>query len=170
MTRLINKATVSAKLQVAIGYSEADFNTFIDEAQIFDIKPLLCENFYADLLAKKDEPAYKLLIDGGSYLYNERNIEFPGIADVLSYFTYARFALKSNFVSTSHGFSVKKTPVSDPVSEGEKAHIYNHYRKDANTLFEDVKKYIERNIELFPSYKCDGCGSNPQIFKSRVIQ
>ena len=55
MELLINKAKVSEILQVAIGYNEDEFNVFIREAQDFDLKPMLCEKFYFELLEKKED-------------------------------------------------------------------------------------------------------------------
>jgi hypothetical protein len=172
MELLINKNTVEQYLQVAIGVTEDQFNIYILEAQDFNLKTLLCEEFFYDLITKKEEEVWKKLIDGGSYVYNGRNYMFPGIAKVLSYFTYARFILKSNVVSTSHGFVTKKSTHSEPLSIEERRNFYHSYRKDANTVFEDVKKFIERNVNDYPSWNCNSdCSKTEKAsFKSRVIQ
>ncbi|MFL0067766.1 hypothetical protein V2605_03455 [Tenacibaculum maritimum] len=172
MILLTNKVNVSKFLQVAIGYKESDFNKFIEEAQTFDFKELVCEEFYYDLLKKKDEEAWKKLIDGGKYTYNERTYYFKGIADVIAYFTFARFILKAPVVSASHGFVIKETPHSKPLSLEERRNFYYSHRKDANTLFEDTKKFIERNISDFESWNCDS-DCSPKItssFNTTVIQ
>ncbi len=171
MILLTNKETVSKILQVAIGYNEKEFDVFVKEAQEFDLKPLLCEQFYSDLIHFEFEKT-KDLIEGGCYNYNGAHINFRGLKDVLCYFTYARFILKSNVVSTSHGFVIKKTPHSEPITLEERRNFYYSYRKDANIIFEDVKKYIERNLLDFPSWKCDSNCDKPikTTFKTRVIQ
>lgn len=170
MVLLINKQKVSEVLQVAIGYDEKEFNTYISEAQTLDLKPKVCEEFYYDLLAKKEEENWKKLLDGGSYLFNSRTYHFRGLADVLSYLTYARFILKSNNVSTSHGFVQKKTPHSEPLTLQEKRNFYYKYQEDAFTIFEDTKLYIKRS-GLYPSFfDCHGCGSTTSTFSTRVIK
>ena len=149
---LINKNTVSAKLQIAIGYDATEFNTFINEAQEFDFKPLVQEDFFFDLLAKQSEATYVKLINGGSYNYNGRDYYFQGVASVLSYFTYARFVMNSSGVSTSHGMVIKTTPNSVPLPLEERRNTYYKKREDANTIFVDVVKFIERNIDDYPSW------------------
>lgn len=172
MDRLITKSTVAAKLQIAIGYDDAEFNSFIDQAQEFDLKPLLPENFYYDLVAGRASDPYKKLIDGGAYAYDARNYDFQGLASVLAYFTYARFVMNSSAVSTSHGIVVKKTPVSEPLPIEERKNIYYAKRGEAKAMFDDVRKYIDRNISLFPSWSDGSCSSsgNTGPTTTKVIQ
>ncbi len=172
MILLTTKTNVSKSLHVAIGVSETDFNKYIQEAQEFDLKELVCEDFYSDLIYKKDKPEWTKIINGGDYEHNGRKYTFSGIAKVLAYFTYARFILKSNISSNSHGFTIKTTPHSTPLPLEERRNFYHTYRKDANTIFEDVKKFIERNISDYPSWNCgNDCTPLPKRkFKSKVIQ
>jgi hypothetical protein len=170
-TRLINKAIVSSLLQVAIGIEEVEFNKYIDEAQQFDFKAIVKEEFYFELLSKKDETAWKKLIDGGTYEYNGISIEFKGFADVLAYFTYARFFLSSPAVSTSHGIVQKTNPHSEPVPLEERRNVYYKKREEANTLMADVVKFIERNISDYPSWNGASCTpSKSSGFSTKVIQ
>lgn len=169
---LIDKSVVATKLQVAIGYSDTEFNTFINEAQEFDFKPLVQEDFYFDLLAKKADAAYVKLIAGGSYAYNDRTYYFQGIATVLSYFSFARFKMDSSAVSTSHGFVVKTTPNSTPLVLEERKNSWYKKREEANLMMIDVVKFIERNIADYPSWnESKSCVSkNNYAPKTRVIQ
>jgi len=172
MILLITKSVVATKLQTAIGYSDADFNSYINEAQEFDLKPLVEENFYFDLLAKKDLEPWKKLIDGGSYQYDERTYNFQGLATVISYFAYARFVMNSNAVSSSHGFVIKTTPNSIPLPLEERRNFSYKRKEEANAMFEDVKKFIDRNISDYPSWhnnnSCEKKLYGPS--KTRVIQ
>lgn len=171
MVLLITKSVVASKLQTAIGYAESEFNTFINEAQEFDFKPLVNENFYFDLLEKRNDPVWKKLIDGGEYVYNSRTLRFQGLSTVLSYFAYARYFLSSPAVATSHGIVIKTTPNSQPVSLEDRRNVYYKKQEEANLMFEDVKKFIERNINDYPSWNENSCLS---IFngpsQTRVIQ
>lgn len=172
MTLLITKTIVSQKLQTAIGYDSLDFNTYINEAQEFDFKPIVSEDFYFDLLSKKDVAVWKKIIDGGEYTHNERVYSFQGIATVLSYFAYARFVMSSNAVSTTHGFVIKKIQNSEPLSLEERRNFYYKKQQEANLMFEDVKKFIERNINDYPSWNKSSCESphNYGPTKTKVIQ
>lgn len=169
---LITKDIVASKLQVAIGYDSKEFETFINEAQDFDFKPLVEEDFYFDLMAKKDDEKWKKLIDGGDYLFNNRTYHFQGVATVLSYFSYARFVMSSSAVSTSHGMVVKTTPNSIPLSLEERKNSWYKKREEANLMMIDVVKYIERNIADFPSWNSSqSCKpSYKYASKTKVIQ
>lgn len=171
-TFLITKDIVATKLQVAIGYDSEEYNTFINEAQEFDFKPLVEEDFYFDLLAKKDDEPWKKLIEGGTYPYNGRIYSFQGIATVLSYFSFARFKIDSSGVSTSHGFVVKTTQNSTPLVLEERKNSWYKKREEANLMMIDVVKFIERNISDYPSWnESKGCTSkNNYAPKTRVIQ
>ncbi len=172
MELLINKNTVATKLQVAIGYNEQEFLNFIREAHEFDLKKVVPEDFYYDLLSNRTDPKWKRLIDGGEYAYKNRVYTFQGISGVLSYFTYARFILKSNVVSTSHGFTIKKTPHSEPLSLEERKNFYYSYQTDANTLLEEVKTFITRNNSDYQSWDCNTINdhSSRLSFATRVIK
>ncbi len=158
----INKAKVEEKLPVARGYLKEDFEKlYIREAQEIDVKPLLCEELYYDCTNNIEQKKYALLIEGGVYEVEGKKVYFEGLATVLSYFAYARFILKSNLVSTSHGFTINDTPYSKPVDSKERITAYHSYRKDAYYYFEGVKQYAERNHELYPLWSCnETCSKN----------
>ena len=157
MDLLTNKAGVAATLQVAIGYDALEFNTFIREAQDFDLKPLLPERFYFDMLKNRSQANYLKLIEGSEYIYQDATIYFYGIKKAIDYFTYSRFVLNSSSVSTSHGMVVKTTPNSTPLSLEERKNL--HYKKisEAGKIVEDVLKFIERNLNEYPMYKNTNC-------------
>ncbi len=155
---LITKSKAAEYVQVAIGCSDKEFERFIREAQEFDLKDLLCEDFYYDLLKKSTEDPYLNILPGKEYEHDGKTYYHEGLEAVLAYFSYARFILKGNVVSTSHGFVVKKTPNSEPISQNEKKDLYYSHRQDANKLFENVAKYMDRK-EI--NYKdCHGCGND----------
>lgn len=173
---LINKAKVAAILQVSIGYDEAEFNNFIREAQEFDLKPLMCEEFYYKMIADRATEPYKTLIEGGAYTYSVIGYELRGIEAVLAYFAYARYFLNSPNVATSHGVVVKSTPNSTPVPLEDRRNVYYEKRKEAGMLWQDVVRFIDRKREgdstLFPSWPCEtSCsGSNlKRSFATRVL-
>ena len=168
MELLIDKGYVSSKLQIAKGYLDKDFNrVFIREAQELDLKPLLCEAFYFDLVAGRGQKPYQKLIQGGEYSYQGRTYAFEGIGTVLAYFAYARFVLKSNVVSASHGLSIKNTSFSEPLPLEERRNFYYESRKDANTFFEQVELYLERHPQDYRSWKCSGNCSTREVKVSK---
>lgn len=172
MILLIDKEKVASKLQVAIGYDDIEFNTFINEAQEFDFKPMVKEDFYYDLLSKRADLLYQKLITGGDYVFNDRDYHFQGIEAVLSYFAYGRFVMNSSAVSTSHGMVIKTTPNSTPLSIDERRNFWYKKKEEASLLMQDVVKYIERNITNYPSWNSSLACQKINNFKgiTRVIK
>lgn len=171
-TLLTNKTEVSELLQIAIGVEDKDFDKYIEEAQKFDFKKLVREDFYFDLLANKDEEDWKKIIDGGEYDFNNRTYEFAGASAVIGYFAYARFYLNSSAVSTSFGIVVKNNPQSTPLSLEERKNVHYKKKEEANELMKEVVSFIERNIEKYPSWNENSSCNNSKRsgFNTRVIQ
>jgi hypothetical protein len=173
MELIIDKDYVATKLQIAIGVDSNVFNTFIREAQLFDFKPLVSEDFFMDLLENKDETNWKLLIDGGEYQFKNRAYHFEGVATVLAYFSYARFVMSSSAVSTAFGMVIKTNPNSQPLGLDERKNFYYKKKSEAGVLMNDLKNFIERNITDYPSWKNQTgnyASTNTQNFKISIIQ
>jgi hypothetical protein len=167
MEVLINKTDVEKRVQVGIGYNDKNFQQFTREAQEFDLKPLLCEDFYMSLFSLSD-PDKEKIFNGGEYEYNSKTYAYWGLSDVLSYFTYARFLMKSPIVSTTHGIVKKKTPESEPADLGERKNLYYKYRQEANQIFESFKKFAERTN--LSNWNCSDEPCKEFKYKSNVIQ
>lgn len=153
---LINKATVEARLEVAIGTTTEKFTIFCREAQEFDLKELLCDTFYFDVLKNKDMVVmtkiiqeFEFEIDGNTYYHS-------GLEMVLSYFAWSRYVMFSPVVPTSHGIVIKKTPHSEPADRNTRKDLYNKARNDAFSTWEGVKRYILEHLEAYPNFDCSG--------------
>jgi hypothetical protein len=171
MELLINKAKVATFLQVAIGTSEPEFNKLINEAQIFDLKPLMCEEFFNDLMKNKTEEKYVKLIDGCEYVYNGIDYKFIGLDGVLSYFTYARHSIETQNVSTTHGMVQKTTPFSTPVPLEDRRNAFYQRKSEAGKLMQDVILFIKRNPDIYPlwNYQAKCTPSSTDGLKTYVI-
>ena len=171
MSMLTTRARVSELLQVAIGMSDRDFNRYLREAQEFDLKELITDEFYHDLINNASVTKYKKLIDGGTYNFEDRDYTFSGIDKALAYFSYGRMMMFANVVSTSHGIVVKKTSDSTPLAIEERKNFYYSHKKNGNRIFEEVKKYIERFEADYPSWNLEACKKKENYsLKTSVIQ
>jgi hypothetical protein len=173
MILLIDKEFVASKLQVAIGFDAENFKTYVREAQLFDFKTMVREEFFMDILANKDDTKWKLLIDGGEYEFKGRNYQFEGIATILAYFSYARFVMSSSAVSTSFGMVVKTNPNSQPLGLEERKNFYYKKKAEAGLLFNDFKSFVERNLIDYPSWNeqlNNFESTNTKTFKTSIIQ
>ncbi len=170
MELLIDKQTVSKYLNVAIGCSDKDFNRYIEEAQEFDLRPLICEDFFNSLLINHATPAWHELLEESKYEYQGKHYQHSGLKKVLAYFSYSRYILKHNITDSSHNFVIKKTPHAEPLSLEERRDFYYRYQADANTLFDNVKTFLGRKQSVYGNYSRStktGTASNQNF---RVIQ
>jgi hypothetical protein len=137
-------------MEVAIGGLGDDFNKYIDEAQKFDIKPVLCDEFYFDMMKNAEDENYQKLINGCEYEFNGFTYAHEGVGNVIAYYAYARYFMTSPLVPTSHGVVMKTTPYSEPITLEERKNVYYKKREEASALMGDVIKFICRNRDLYP--------------------
>ena len=166
MELLINKNLIASYLQVAIGVSDSEVNTFIRETQEIDFREKVCEDFYHDVLSNRTAPGYQLLFKGGEYAYDGKTYYNPGLNKILAYWAYARLIERSNKVSTTHGVVRKTSPASEPLTQSELDRSARLYRHDADMYWQDFKKYMDRNDETFTNWE----GEKRSSFKTSVIK
>ena len=119
MRLLVNKQECSKYLSVSLFRKEEEFNRFIREAQMFDLKGLVCESFFQDLTSETPVRDYTLLLEGGSYTFEGKKYEFAGLKAVLSYFAYARYIFVGHQVDTPMGIKVKENQDGETISQTE---------------------------------------------------
>ena len=168
MKLLITKATVEGVLQVAVGRKESEFNNFIREAQLFNLKPKFPEAFWSELTKETPDAIYTALLTEGTYSYNGYTYTHPGIDQILSYLTYSLYVLKNQFVDTSFGLVVKTNPQSEPMEYRERRDWSVKYAQMADQLFDGVKLFIERNQTDY-SLWFEGCNATKKRYSSHVI-
>lgn len=169
MKLLVNKQECSKYLSVSLFRKEEDFNRFIREAQMFDLKGLVCESFFQDLTSETPVRDYTLLLEGGSYTFEGKKYEFAGLKAVLAYFAYARYIFVGHQVDTPMGIKVKENQDGETISQTERRDVRTMYKQQADMLWEDCKKYLERNIEDFPEYKGENNDVNKRKIRIRLI-
>lgn len=168
MKLLITKATVEGVLQVAVGRKESEFNNFIREAQLFNLKPKFPDAFWSELIKETPDPKYTALLTEGTYVYNGYTYTRPGIDQILSYLTYSLYVLKNQFVDTTFGLVVKTNPQSEPMEYRERRDWSVKYAQMADQLFDVVRLFIERNQTEY-SLWFEGCNATKRRYSSHVI-
>lgn len=167
MKLLVNKQECSKYLSVSIFRKEEDFNRFIREAQMFDLKRLVCESFYQDLTSETPVRDYTLLLEGGSYTFEGKKYEFAGLKAVLAYFAYARYIFVGHQVDTPMGIKVKENQDGETISQTERRDVRTMYKQQADMLWEDCKRYLERTSSNISDCN-DGCSERNRAYKPRM--
>ena len=164
LVKLIVKADFEAHVQIA---EHMEFDRFMEthilNAQLYDLRPVLGDPLYVDMVKNRASAPYDDLIAGGEYAYQGYTYFFQGIKKVMVHFAYARYAMRNGVQDTASGLVKKKTDWSEPLDMKEATKEAEYHKNLAVAAMNDVVKYIERNISLFPLYathaKCDSRNS-----------
>lgn len=156
MTQLIQIADIQAAKPLSGNVnSPKKVDTFVLEAQDFDIRPILGDEFFADLL--NDFPAfnkYDDLWNGSEYTCGDDTFTNPGLKLVLIYYSWARITSDANITSTSFGLVSKLNEDSTPISEKQLARIVSQGRSGAMAYQNRVVDFLVRTSDDFPLFKC----------------
>lgn len=129
-------------------------NPFILEAQEFDIRSILGDEFYLAILADLPTLAnYGDLVNGVQYTYDGKLYETKGIKACLIYYSYARYLANANQTSTPSGMVSKTNDYSDPISEKTLARLIQQARSGAIHFQEQFIDYLNRNESNYPLWK-----------------
>lgn len=177
MALLINKNDFKEYRQLSKGRDVELIESYIQEAQEFDLKNLLCRTFYFDLINNYQQPAYQALIHGETYTDADGNsIEFKGLKAVIVYYAYSRYVMQSSAIDTPFGMVQKTTEFSQPVSLSEKRDISDRAAISAAAYWEECKLYLDKKSDTFPKWKeCSDCGcdgstsAGSRKFKTSVL-
>lgn len=136
-------------------------NPFIQEAQEFDLRPFMGDEFYLKLIEEFQatptpfpDSNYKDLFEGSIWTKNGRTYENPGLRSVLVYWSYARYLNKANTNSTAFGMVGKNNPDSTPITDRTIDRLVSQSNSGAKAYFNRVELFIKCNNELFPEYDC----------------
>lgn len=145
MANLITYTDFAAYRDITVNISDVKrLDTYISEAQNFDLRPLLGEELYFDFINNLTVQKYIDLKNGKNYIPSDytATFNFLGIKPVLVYFTYSRFLLNDNYRSTNAGFVQKVTEHSNPVDEKTIARLASQARASALSYWKDVLLFL----------------------------
>lgn len=136
----------------------------IREAQEFDLRGLLGDDFYHDFVSKFDAQfqgadAYKTLFDGGTYEYNDKTYSFAGVRAVLVYYAYSRIIQEIDINVGPHGMRIKTDEFSDRASEKEISRKVGQAISGAQVYAQQLVDYLNRKSIDFTLWK----GTNQNI-------
>mgnify|MGYP000010403074 CR=1 FL=1 len=158
---LINKNDFKEFKQLSKGVDIERIEQYITEAQDIDIRKLICDDFYFDIIKNWQEPAYKKLLHGETYTdADDIEREYKGLKTVIVYFAYSRYCMRGGVVDTGFGMVQKVNENSQAISGTEKRDMRDSSIQTALTYWVDVKTYLEEKKSTFPKWqKCNSCGS-----------
>ncbi len=153
MTHLIELAEIK-KLGRPIGkIDNTKLEAFVTEAEQLNIKPVLGDKLFMELLAEVEKPeteekdeVKQMLLKGGSYTINEGREDetirsFVGLKVALSYFVYAQNLMVGDIESTRYGNVIKDGDYSSHVSSKARSDAYNNTIQVANAYLKECVLY-----------------------------
>lgn len=174
MTELITLADIQAFKPVSSNVDQAKkLIPYILEAQEFDLRPILGEELYIDLLsdfvASPSLATYEDLFNGSTYTYAGKTYQHSGVKAVLVYYAYARYKSNSNVTDTAFGSVGKTTPYSTPSDEKTIVRQVQQIRAGAVAYQDRVVDFLNRNSTDYPLWKCNNVSKPRTGFKINSI-
>jgi hypothetical protein len=169
ITLLINRTDITPYAQVALHAREDDtLHSHILASQNVDIRPVLGDVFWTDIVNNYLNPNYKTLLDGGTYVNSDGNtVTFQGLKASIACFTYARYILHKNAVDTPYGMVAKVSEYSEQTDSKLIISIASEKRNEGGLYLQDTITYLRENVSLYPLYgnKCNTLSANKFIHK-----
>lgn len=136
----------------------------VNEAILFDLKPLLCDLFFEvdenwedtegiwfDLIAQKEFTGC-----------NDRKKSHQGLKNALIRYSYARYVILNPYDDTPNGGVTKSNDWSIPKPYNDLKQISDRYRSMAYEMWKEVEAYICLNNDIYDAeqFDCKSCGCN----------
>ena len=180
MINLVTKADLDNYKYVADSVKNTDsWPQFVSEAQLLDIKVQISDALLNELtvqaatLPTTFSAANVALLNGGSYVYQERTYLFQGLKAAIIYYAFGRFTNRTPYNYTAAGIVVKESDLSDPVSDKVIQRLETEARLTADAIMCEVILFLNRNYLLYPLwadfFRCTGNFCNDKRGVFRVI-
>lgn len=121
----------------------------IDEAQDFDIRPVIGDELYEELMASTQ---YDTLMNGGWWIDGcGRKRFFKGLKTALAYYAYARTVRIGSSVQTRFGLVDKSEEYSYHSSTKDRMAQYDEAFSIGYKHLLDVLEYVKNNLDALPA-------------------
>lgn len=156
---LITKSEIiAAKTHLSTNIDQSVFDKSINDAQILDIRPILGEAFYLDVvtngLISPISTDYYNLLNGEDYV-NEcgDTVRFYGLKVMIINFAFARIISNLNNFYTRGGNKYKTTNQSERIDTKDLRSWINTARSEAIAYQENLIDYLCEKESTFPIWK-----------------
>lgn len=152
-TQLVTLAELRETYDVSKNFRDVRLDAHIMRAQRNDVRPILGEALYYNLMQNLTDPKYILLINGGSYDYRGETIFFQGLTPLISAYAYARTVSDNDVFVTAKGNKTKTDPNSTQTSESVVNEKSRQAVSEAVNIGNEVIRFLEQNPTDYPLFK-----------------
>ncbi|MDG3581769.1 hypothetical protein [Galbibacter pacificus] len=149
MNRLINADDIKQYKDIGKKVDEEKINQIIDLAQDVDLRGLLNNDFYFEVINHKDEANYQDALTGSTFGLNGALYSHFGIKAILVDFFYARYVMQVNVNITPFGSTTKLSDDSEATPISVLKDIAKTNEQQAMAKWQLTKMYLDANKNLF---------------------
>ena len=164
--RLISLTDIQKHRAISQSVELSIINQFIEDAQIGDLRPLLGEKMYFDLL--NNQSNYTELLDEFDYTHDGVTYTSPGVKKVLSYYAYARYIMHGSATDTPFGLVEKGYQEEKQIDRSGRREMYKSTQQLAAQYWSQVEIYLNRNLSKYTLWG-EGCSRGKRIFRINKI-
>ena len=169
--RLISVTDFTNNKYLSQNLDDRDIDPIIDEAQEFDLKPVLGRELYLDLITNYTETKYQELINGKTYTPTgfTSSIQFQGLKEVLKYYVYARMIVLDGVKSTNSGFVMKTLENSERVSSTQRTQMIAQARSGAKAHEDEMIIFLNNYHTTYTLWNCSLRKNKGFGFRMRAV-
>lgn len=156
---LIDKIEIAKHRQISQSVRDDKIDPYIEDAEFLDLKNLLGELLYNDIVANPTSAENIKLMDPFAYTYEGYNYKHQGLKKVLSIFSYSRYIMFGSNTDTPFGLMNKRSQDSDQVETDQLKIIYKKDQQIAHQYFGEIRRYLDRFASTYPLWQVDCSGS-----------
>ena len=167
-TKLINRVQIRQYKQISNSGYDEKLDQIILETQFNDLRPLLGERLYNDILEKvaANDTQYDDLLNGSTYTYQNITYSNYGLRVVLANYIYARWIMQGDVIDNPFGLTQKlNSPQSQPIDYQTKKRLDTLNKNTAYNYWLNVRNFIMRTD--LPLYEI--CYERKNTFKMSKI-
>ena len=138
-----------------IGYKVDDKKIIpiIEQAQIVELKEVLGDRFYFDVLANINNAEYSELFNGSSFTYYDVTYYQDGLNALLADYFMSKYILQVNTNLTPFGATQKASNDSEPTDRNTLKDVSTQQLQLAGARWEIIKMYLDVHLTKFPNWK-----------------
>lgn len=151
-TQLITISDLTNYRKIDPKFNEDRFNSFVDSVQRENLRGVFGDALYYDFMNDdRTSGKYKFLVDGESYTYSGRTIQYYGLKPLLSFWVLALIARESDMYLSGYGaIAFVDNSQQQFQSSKQKERIAAGYMEEATRYENDLIQYLNEKYTTYP--------------------
>lgn len=156
-TLLISQADIQTYASASIFVDAKYIEPYILQVQYMHIKPVLCTDFYLELLSQVANNS--LTYENQALIQGANDGSYLGLQMWLLWLAYAEYLIFSNQKDTQSGIRIWQDQTSESPSDKKMESLIQKAKDNASLHKEAVISYLSDNLSDFPTYKNSNCNN-----------